>query len=171
MVSSTPKPRLPPEIQGIYSHYIATTVDGRNLSRTTLKPRETTVCWYFQGNHHSMVSQVMLDFVHPQYVRSIYLNLCVCFRVELPPISRGWGTVRRPFRMVLISKKSPLGRSFQGGRGNPGMSQGHATMPVRWIQHPSVWRVCLLLSPNGTANRFEHVHTLWRVQSATAPTK
>ena len=31
------------------------------------KPWEATVCWHLQGNHHSMVSQVMQDFVHPQY--------------------------------------------------------------------------------------------------------
>ena len=34
--------------------------------RTTFKPWEATVCWYLQGNHHSRVSQVVQDFVHPQ---------------------------------------------------------------------------------------------------------
>ena len=27
------------------------TVDGRNPFRTTLKPWESIVCWYLQGNH------------------------------------------------------------------------------------------------------------------------
>ena len=38
-------------------------MDGRNPFRTTLKPLETTVCWYLQGNHHSIVSEVVQDFV------------------------------------------------------------------------------------------------------------
>ena len=39
---------------------------GWTKSCTTSKPWETTVCWYLQGNHHAMVSQVMQDFLHPQ---------------------------------------------------------------------------------------------------------
>ena len=44
------------------------TVDGRNSFRTTLKPWETIDCWYLQGNHHSRVSWVVQDFVHPPSV-------------------------------------------------------------------------------------------------------
>ena len=40
---------------------------GWTKSCTTLKPWETTVCWYLQRNHHSRVSYVVQDFVHPQY--------------------------------------------------------------------------------------------------------
>ena len=33
-----------------------------------MKPWETIVCWYVQGNHHSKVFRwCALDFVHPQY--------------------------------------------------------------------------------------------------------
>ena len=41
------------------------TVDGRNAFRTTLKPWESSICWYLQS-HHSRVACVR-DFVHPQY--------------------------------------------------------------------------------------------------------
>ena len=41
------------------------TVDGRNPFRTTWKPWETFFCWYSQGSHHSRVSCVVQDFVHP----------------------------------------------------------------------------------------------------------
>ena len=40
---------------------------GWTKSCTTLKVLETIVCWYLQGNHHSRVSQVVQDFVHPQF--------------------------------------------------------------------------------------------------------
>ena len=42
--------------------------------RRTLKPTETCACWYLQWNHHSKVSWVVQDFVHPQYgkVRTQY---------------------------------------------------------------------------------------------------
>ena len=46
------------------------TVDGRNPLRTTLKPWETIVCWYLQGD--SRVSWVVQDFVHPQYVIGLH---------------------------------------------------------------------------------------------------
>ena len=39
-------------------------------NRTTLKPWEITVCWYFQGNHHSMVSQVMRNRLASIHSRS-----------------------------------------------------------------------------------------------------
>ena len=39
----------------------------RNPFRTTCEPWEATVCWYLQGNHPSRVSEVVQDFVHPQY--------------------------------------------------------------------------------------------------------
>ena len=29
---------------------------------------ESILCWYLQGNHPSRVSEVVQDFVHPQYV-------------------------------------------------------------------------------------------------------
>ena len=45
----------------------AWTYCGCTKSCTTLKPWKTIVCWRLQENHHSMVSQVVQDLVHPQY--------------------------------------------------------------------------------------------------------
>ena len=47
------------------------TVDGRNPIRTTLRLWNT----YLQGNHHSRVSWVVQDFVHPQYGASFIFHL------------------------------------------------------------------------------------------------
>ena len=58
------------ESLGVFGFWVLdplTTVGGRNPFRTTLKPWETIVCWYFVGNHHSRVSWVVQDFAHPQY--------------------------------------------------------------------------------------------------------
>ena len=46
-------------------------MDGRNPFRTTLKVLETiTFVGILQGNHPSRVSDVVQDFVHPQYGHS-----------------------------------------------------------------------------------------------------
>ena len=37
-----------------------------------LETMETILCWYLQGNHHSMVSCVVQDFVHPQYEHDLF---------------------------------------------------------------------------------------------------
>ena len=50
------------------------TVDGQNPA-PLLKPWETIVCWKIQVNHHSRVSKVVQDFVHPQYCQLP----CACF--------------------------------------------------------------------------------------------
>ena len=42
----------------------------RNPFRTTQQAMKTIVYWYLQGNRHSGVSQVVQDFVHPQYVNT-----------------------------------------------------------------------------------------------------
>ena len=44
----------------------------RTNSYTTKEAMETIVCWYLQGNHHSRISQVVQDFVHPQ--RDLFLE-------------------------------------------------------------------------------------------------
>ena len=68
------------------NHSFMATVGGRNPFRTTLKRWETIVCWYLQGNHHSRVSWVVQDIVHPQY-------------------GGGWrGTVRERPRLLNLDK-------------------------------------------------------------------
>ena len=48
-------------------------MDGRNPKPHHFKTMvETIVRWYLQGNHHSVVCQVM-DFVHPQYGKGVDL--------------------------------------------------------------------------------------------------
>ena len=55
-------------------------VGGQNPFAPRSTPWEAVVHWYLQGNHHSRVSEVVQDFVHPQYcVASLSLPLlAVC---------------------------------------------------------------------------------------------
>ena len=62
--------------------------DGRNPRPHHFKTMvETTVCWYLQGNHHSMISQVMQDFVHAQYE---------CLFLRLPGLGLGGRGNKQP---------------------------------------------------------------------------
>ena len=48
---------------------------GWTNSCTTLKLWETVVRWHLQGNHHSRVSLVVQDFVHPQYSAFVHIYI------------------------------------------------------------------------------------------------
>ena len=48
--------------------FLGHTVDERNPALPK-KPWDTIVGWYFQGNHHSRLSQLLQDFILPQYLK------------------------------------------------------------------------------------------------------
>ena len=67
--------------QVFLNHWCCQSFCGWTKSCTTLKPWETIVSWYLQGNHPSRVS-VVHDFVHPQFAQQkVSSGLARCLRV------------------------------------------------------------------------------------------
>ena len=72
------------------------------MDRTTLKPWETIVCWYVQGNQHS-IRCCEMDFVHPQKGDSRWLQ----WEVTSWPEPRRWA-----FRPAVQAKFKRVSAGF-----------------------------------------------------------
>ena len=67
----------------------------RNPFRSTFETMGTIICWCLQENHHSRVSWVVQDVVHPQFVSALVLY----------PF--GWRVL--PGREHILAKSFPVG--------------------------------------------------------------
>ena len=100
------------------------TVDGRNPFRTTLKPLETIVRWYYVGNRHSRASQMV-------HVRLRAVSWVACVPIAPagqghlwyherpgrgpPPMSRNKGSGAEHAALVFGRNKLPRSSALMSG--------------------------------------------------------
>ena len=118
---------------------------GQNPFRTTLKKRETTVCWYLQGNHLAWVSEVVRNGFrnHPQYVGEL-TNPRALFYPQSPKprlvLSNAWPPARSEQKRLRLSPgvcSRARSRRLAGLRPTLGTQLGFKATPSWVLDSPS----------------------------------
>ena len=112
----------------------------------SLKPWETIVCLCLQKNHHSRVSWVVQDFVHPQYGEPN--GRSCCFFARLPPELHRFG--------ASLNSGASQSCTFSASHSSCSSSPRHPprTPPLPPASHPRKRALALVDVGRGATNIF-----------------